>query len=496
MSKGSAWYLEELSEEAEIRRIFGKLLQICFGKNAGSGFICGGKWKSVEGKDFDIGERPFLNAFNKSQKAKTAFTKVTLARFLALVVREDKIKEVIEFIRGLEYLGEFDFASANYEMFRKCNKIAEDNSGDKQKTGECINNIASYDYVFDKKCYTCPICMIYKGLQYIEKNYKEFVYRNKSVLSEYKEYEDKALVEEIFQAISDFEIEFDVGTFDEAKVCELYNKCIKCVGISDVLDEKLAYIKLYTARFLNWPYFKSCLFELGYYNVEGIVYLLLNSALNIIMSCEEKNVKLLFEIETERIISYISLAYQKPFELQYCGKHEGIILSGENILEFADTDEARLALYIELWNLSVHLFKTHDAEEYMKKIEELLSDNDNNLLIKELAAKYYIYRYMNAWDERENTKNKLAEISSVFRKSGVYSDTLEIALALFLDTDCKNPNRTNANGNYYAEIKKIYGYGLEEEMKIGLPQCPSRYKRVFGDNMLGEYLSRYRNQRR
>lgn len=479
-------YVNSFGPEKELRQFFLKLLNKCLGMTSGSGYAP----KNIDTNFMCNDRRPFSNAFNKTKsKNNNVFTNKIIGDFLELILRSNKIEEAINIIETSEFQKAIKQSDYKLVKMNTCENIKEEKSGI-NKYGICIKKIIDGES-FNTECDGCPVKWIYSILQYIESNYWYIVSIDKTIPQEYLNQNKKKLVESIFNDIKKFESNFNADNCNEEKTCELFNSCIRCYEIQDVADEKLAYVKWYTAHICNWPFFKSCLFQLKIYD-ENLIYSLLVSASRIMKVCQTNNWELLGNIETEKIISYISLAYQNPFAVEYCEKYNDIIINCKRILSFAIPDDIKLSIYIEMWNLSIHSLKNLYVEEFRIKIEEILVKKLKSSIVKqELTAKYYTYQYMYNLRDRTSIEQLLPKIAMDLRKRQTNSDTMDIASELFLNADRQNSNMYTQNP--YLTIKAVKGLGSTEETTKRLPGYPSRYKRVFGDNSLLDYLERYRN---
>lgn len=486
--KKNPWYVDSYGPEKELRQFFLELLNKCLGMKSGSGYAP----KNIDTSFMCNDRRPFINAFNKAKsKNNNVFTNKIIGDFLELIVRYSKIEEAKNIIETSKFQKAIQQSDYKLEKIDTCENIKEEKSGI-NKYGRCIEKIINGES-FNSECEGCPIKWIYSTLQNIESNYWNIISIDQTIPQEYLNQSKKELVNCIFNDIQKFESNFNTDICNEETTGNLFNSCIRCYEIQDVADEKLAYVKWYTAHICNWPFFKSCLFQLKHYD-ENLIYSLLVSASRIMKVCETNNWEFLSNIETEKIISYISLAYQNPFAMEYCERYSDIILNCERILSFAVPDDIMLSIYIEMWNLSMHSLKTLYAEKYRIKIEEILdAKSDSSIVKQELTAKYYTYQYMYNLKDRTSVEHILSKTAMYLRKRQVISDTIDIASELFLNTESKKSNMYSQNQNPYITIKAVKGFGVTEELLKQLPDCPSRYKRVFGDNSLLDYLERYRN---
>lgn len=482
------WYMNLYGPKKELRVLFSKLLEEGLGMTSGSGHIP--RNININTTFICSSGRPFTNIFNRNKNENNVFTKKILGDFLELALRLNKINEVIQIIESSKFKEAINPTGYRMEKITNCINIKEEIDG-LCKYGRCIEKIINGES-FNKECEDCPIKWIYTSLQKIESNYWEIVSEDKNISRKFLCQSDEILIDKIYEDIISFESKFGESTCNEIQAIELFNSCIRCFEIQDVANKKLAYVKWYTAHLCNWPYLKSCLLQVNHYD-ENTIYSLLASASKIMKVVNINDGDLLGFIESEKIISYISLAYQNPFAMGYCESYDDIITNCMRILSLKISDNVKLTIYIELWNLSIHTLKYLKADKYKLKIDDMLNKSlstDNKW--KEAKAKYYTYQYMYNTVDSITVENLLKKTAKDLRDRKMYSDSFEVISEVFLNKDKKSGDIFKTI-NPHITLKAIKGFEPTEERIKKLPDCPSNYQRVFGDNQLITFFENYRS---
>ena len=505
--KKSRWYTEGKNPEKELRILLSELLEKCLEIENGLSYT----------EDSD--KRPFTNAFNMTDKMKNhnIFIPSIRCKFLELALRKNRIDKAFEIIQKSK-LGIF-FNATNNEYNSKNLEQCSDKEqyGENSENYECIENILNKKK-FKDSCEKCPVKLIYEGLGYIEEQYR--IKCKKKILKKYDSSETEKIVEDIYDDIQEFEKKVRNKKVEIKSVEDLFKKCIQCREIKDVSDYKLAYIKWYTARLYTWPYFKSHLLQDDKENEkydESIVYSLLRSASVICNSMQiiEDEFQLCYNIEMDKIISYLSLAYQNPFIMKYCEKSEEILDSCSRLIKICPESQYQLELYTEMWNLEFHIHKKSD-NEYGRKVENLLKEkypemwnllsdtlkeSENKYgrkvddLLKEKGSgiegeRYYTYLYVNNLCKCEKPKLILSAKAYRLRKEKLYNDTIDMITKLFFSkafAESRNPG---------LDLIRIKGYdenvkNRDIEDSIIPPSPPSTYQRIYGDDIIISRISIY-----
>lgn len=483
MSK-KPWYINDIGPNKDLRIFFNTLLRECIGMTSGSGEI-----NDIDVKYISDQKRPFVNAFSSSQKGKHIFTPKICQNFLELTLRRNSINKAVQIIKSSDY-GFFckNLDKCDFKKIELCSSIQPNHN---HEYLECIKFVSDNKH-FKKTCGNCPVKLIYDALPNIENECRTRFIGQKKILENYVSPEDKKTISSIYEYIQKFENDFKNKPFTTDIICELFNTCVQCINIKDVYDIKMAYVKWYTARLCTWPYFKSCLLQLDKYD-ESIVYSLLRSASAICsaLPITKEYLKLFCDIEIDKIISYISLAYQNPFAINYCESPETILTNCSRIIEVQSDCQTLLDLCTEIWNLTLHAQKGSDF--YKEKIEYLSQQNQTLD-----STKYYVYSYLYNLCGCEIPKKLLSQKAKQLKNNGAYDDTINIMTEIFL-AKASGDNNFFDSGNPYVDIMTAKGNDTAEintgVEKTNIPAAPSTYKRTYGDNMLTGFFEEYKKYR-
>ena len=476
MRAKNTWYLNGMDKDCDLRKLLWELLQKCLGMTSPNGELTWNVWTVY------VSKRPFINKFKEDKRKERVFTASVLADFIFLCIKRDKYYNVEEYlnkavniIRSSKYALDLEEYKEDFKL--KCKSD--------DKILECFNTIKS-NSGFTENCKNCTSAWIYRNLQKIENDYESII-SHKNVLLEYPSEEQSALVEEIYDAIEQYEN----GSLGELYAFDvlfpLINKCIQSYSIPDVADEKLAYIKWYTAHLCNWPFLKASLFYVNYYN-EFSIYQMLHSASNILNVIKSENEELLSYIESERIVSYLTIGYTMPFILFFCGNPNDIETSCHMALQRIKIPQHRLRIYIALWNLHFQL-GLDDLPEYNEYINKEFLENkaitEDFLLLK---LEYQLYQYLYIPGYREIMKQSFYwMINEFYRDTGI-SETYDIIAELFFQNDKLIYVNENWFDNPTILKVAIKGQKSLDSSNFVIPQSPKKYHRVFSEYKLSNYL--------
>lgn len=456
-----------------MEKLFAELLKECLNMEKGTSDV-----KNVNmcmmGGSIAKDRRPFINVFKGGKsRTKRVFTNTPICNFLELVIQRGTIKKAIGVIEKSKYKKalKIDYDEKIMENCEHYNK-----QRDKWHYNGCVEKkVGKTD--FEEKCNKCPIKWIYSTLQSIEVNYENIVLE---VSEKYCSDEEQELVENIYKDIRNFEMNYND---DCDKVKELYENCKECLEKldKDVKDEKLAYVKWYTAHMCNWLKIHYLIKNESYTYKEEEVYKMLYSASNIMAMCDKVKGELMADIETEKMVSYISCRYLKDGTI-----YDSIKERCERILSLPISDDTRLKIYVEIWNLSMYIEES-DAEEFRKEIESiLLKEGDRTVMRRELEAKYYLYQYMHKKEKLDLVESILEETARCLKNEQVKSVTMIVISKLFYKMAMKelDVQKTNA----VIIWKKINGLKDNESLDKLLLDCPSKYMRVYEKDLLDKWV--------
>lgn len=479
---------KEPRSDSDLRILLEKMLKECLGMATGNSEIAWNKWTSI------IPPRPFVNKFKEKKKSNRVFTDSVTANFIFLCAKrsecgnDKKVSRDCWINKAVDILHRSKFGKAipspdnlsilcdSSELFDDCTKAMRE--GKFSKT--------------DSKCSKCSVCWLYSNLKFVEENYCPIINNSLDILSDFTDDEHRQIVTDIYKSIKLFEQESPEGLCSLDKLIELYNKCNKCFEYPDVADEKIAYIKLFTARLSNWPYFKEKLLEINHYNEEWI-YCLLSSASAILRVIETADERLISQVESDKLISYLTLGYTKPFSLPYHEQPTAISSKCIKTIERVNTSEYKLMLYIELLNFYYQIDPGY-IERYSKCISELFdkSNNSAEILLLRVRFELYILFYNPAsGEQRLKTRNAINTAYCFFNETGVIPESLEFMTDMFLQwfLQCYEKNAADEflNLNPISVVYNLKGRSSFNDITFSLPQNPGRFQRIFGDYTMSQY---------
>lgn len=468
------WFTKGTDKGCAMRILFFDLLKECLGIKSYNSAIPWNEWT-------DNRTKPFSNQFKEENRNKSVFTNTALADFILLCIRRDErdktnshLKKAVDIIRCSKYT--LDLEAYHPEIALQCNGNEID---------KCYNRIKEKEgFVYDK-CKNCTVAWLFKNLQYIESNY-DLIISHKNILLEYPEVIQKSLIEDIYKKIKEYEDLPLNKCCDISILFSLFNSCIKSYTIPDVADEKLAYVKWYTAHLSNWPFFKACLLQANHYD-EFSIYQMLRSASDILQVIESNDEELLAAVECDRIVSFLTLGYIVPFSLYYCGNPDDIENNCLKSLQKIKVSNHRYRIYLMLWKLHSHLNK-NDLSKYEKEIDTIYNQNSDNAEIAVLNIEYMLYRYHCNLESRDTVKTEIVSLVKKFMNNGIFSESLAIISELFFQYDAKVSPLENFNDNskLYLALK---GRPSFDSHRFIVPDKPSKFHRIFSEYTLSQSSS-------
>lgn len=474
------WYLIGMDKDCDLRKLLLKLLQNCLGMRSPNGEITWNEWTEY------VSKRPFINKFKEEKKGERVFTASVLADFIFLCIKRDEINKVDEYLNKAVNIIRTSKYALDLEEYKEDTTL----ECKSDSIFECLNGLKS-NKGFTKKCKNCTAAWIFRNLQYIEKNYESII-SHKNVLPKYPTEEQRDLTEEIYNEIKRYEANPPEKLCTPDIVFPMFNKCIQSYDIPDVADEKLAFIKWYTAHFCNWPFLKASLFQACHYN-EFSIYQMLHSASNILSTIESQDEELLSYIENERIVSYLTIGYTMPFSLFHCGSPQDIETSCLSILQKIKKPEHRLRILIALWNMHFHL-GFNDLSEYEIQMEKIFKEEDNkneDLLL--LYLEFQLYWYLHVPGYRNNFKGSLLLMANNYYVNSGITETYDVIAELFFQHDKIYYPHENWQDNPAALLLAIKGRKDFNSQSFVAIQSPQKYHRVYLEYKLSEYFEYRRN---
>lgn len=466
------WFTKGTDKSCAMRVLFFDLLKECLGIKSYNSTIPWNTWT-------DNRTKPFSNQFKEENRNKSVFTNTVLADFILLCIKRDErdktdshLKKAVDIISCSKYT--LDLEAYRSEIALQCNGT---------KIDECYNRIKEKEgFVYDK-CKNCTVTWLFKNLQYIEGNY-DLIISHKNILLKYPEKEQESLIEDIHNEIKEYE-ELPLNKCCDISILfSLFNSCIKSYKIPDVADEKLAYVKWYTAHLSNWPFFKACLLQANHYD-EFSIYQMLRSASDILQVIESNDEELLAAVECDRIVSFLTLGYIDPFSLYYCGNPDDIENNCLKSLQKIKKPCYKYRMYLMLWKLHIHLGK-NDLTEYEKEIDYIYNQNSDDTDFMLLNSEYQLYRYHHDLKKRSSVKEILISQINNFRENESIPETFDIISELFLQYDAKISPSGNLNDNPAALYLALKGRQSFDSHTFIIPDKPSEFHRIFSEYTLSQ----------
>lgn len=467
------WFEEGTDKDCDMRRLLFKLLKECLKIKSFNSPI---KWNVWTGNR----SKPFSNAFRKETRSNTVFTKTILADFILLCIKKDEkdkkdkdnsLKQAVDIINRSKYAHALKADQSEISL-QDCNTGID----------ECYNRMKDDDG-FDDECKDCTVKWLFEKLQYIESNYNSII-SQKNILPKYPDKEQESLIEDLYEKIKEYEeLPLD-KCCDISRLRTLFNSCIKSYGIPDVADEKLAYVKWYTAHLSNWPFFKACLLHANHYD-EFSIYQMLRSASDILQVIQSNNEVLLTAVECDRIVSFLTLGYVNPFYLYYCGNPDDIENNCLKSLQKITEPCYRYRIYLLLWKLHSHLNK-NDLSTYEKEIDTIYNQNSDNAEIALLNIEYRLYRYHYDLGNRKTAKTAIVSLVKKFKNNSTIPESLDIISELFYNYDEKNSPNEDKNDNLAVLYLELKGRQNFDSHIFIIPSKPSEFHRIFSEYTLSQ----------
>lgn len=325
-------------------------------------------------------ERKFSNVFREDKSPDSIYS-LTIMQSIVSLVKNYKIKfsksNIEDEIRSIIVKSKFNISDPkSFKMFN-CKEIKN-----------CVYD-ENYRNCERKGCFQY---WLITTLEHIESNYWSILNNSEYIASSYDKQNNKEIIEKIYSDITNYENDFYKCKDYLTDTVALFNSCIRCWNIQDVMDEKLAYVKWFTARLSTWPFFRACLYEVNHYD-EKVVFQLLNSASKILSSIDKRDDKevdeLWSKVEIDRITSYISLAYVAPFHLTNIISYKNLSGLIETKLHSIDSNlSAKLSIRLWCLNYLTEVENSQKHNQILKKIEQ----SKKKYILS--SVEYSLYRYM------------------------------------------------------------------------------------------------------
>ena len=400
------------------------------------------------------------------------------------LVDHKKIDKCVDTIRKSEfgfaitYDCDEKFDYTRFEHFEKCKKC-------KENCCHCLRN--------GEKCSKCSVDWIIRNLCKIEDDFDELYLAAKKCNKDYNSNEEKGRIEDLYNSIQEFEK--NINSIDTSRLLYISNSCIsllcdyknskeKNIYIKKrlVSDYKMGYVMWYTAHLLRWPRLRWMKDDTGSEIREEDLYPLLRDSYIILKECyrEKKDVgcvkDILCRVQSERIISYLSLAKCAPFWYIGLNNPYEIILQTKEMLEEFKEDKGldTLELKVEFCNFCYEIGAKGIGWSLFCEIEDAYK---NKKFGDHLEKKFILYRLV--WEKNWDFKEKWN-----FEEEWGNRDTADVTSKLIIDIwafycfyeDIKCWTIIEKKCNDFQII--LNERKSENKEKI---ECPSSWIRVYGD---------------
>lgn len=321
-------------------------------------------------------------------------------------------------------------------------------------------------------------------LKHIESDYWSILNDSQYIVPYYDKKEDMEIVEEIYGDITNYERDF-YNCKDLLKdTVDLFNSCIRCWNIQDVKDKKLAYVKWFTARLSNWPFFRGCLYQVNHYD-EKVVFQLLNSASKILSNVDKRDDKevddLWSKVETDRLTSYIALAYVDSFHLANIISYKKLRGLIETKLYSIDSNlSAKLS--IRLWCLN-YLTEGESSEKHKQILKKIDESKEKSILS---SLEYNLYRYMFNPNFFKHVEDKFELLNSC---TDILNNNLDevYTLSWLFCNQYSNDSYNKSLNNKYSVMRNLCGNVLDYKYSCCSPAVYTRP--LFDFTLLEDFLA-------
>lgn len=491
-NKRNDWFYkaEDPGPDSDLRILLYEMLKECLGMATYNGEITWNRWKST------VPSRPFINKFKEKKKGDRVFTDSVTANFIFLCANRseygnDKIKVCRDhwLNKAADIIHKSKFGKAvsspdNQSIL--CDECDFFNCAEAMRTGEFSKPDSGYHSC--EKCRKCLVLWMYSSFNFIEMNYWSIINDSINILYDFTDDKHRQTIDDAYQSIKRFELKPSQELCSLDRLIELYNKCNDCFEYPDVADEKIAYIKWFTARLCNWPYFKTKLIEINRYNEEWIHYLL-NSASDILRTAESTDEKLISRVGGDKLISYLTLGYMRPFSLTHYEQPEVIASKCLKAIEQVSVPENKLTLYIELLN-----FRYQTDPKYTDRCDtlilELFSKCDISAEILLLRVRYELYTFLynlSSKEQKHKVGNAINSAYCFFNQSGMIPESLDFMTEVFFEYYEKYAADEFFNSNPAAVMCDLKGCSSINDVIFSQPQNPCIFQRIFGDYVMPQY---------
>ena len=356
--------------------------------------------------------------FREIERKKPKKIKTPICYFLELLIRKDSdtypaVYKTINLIKA-----NFLFGAAYHDKEQDNNLYI--NCPDKNLIPnnfcKCINRFSSESKGIDSSCKNCPIYKIYKSLREMWDSYelvKENTSKRYNIYVLDTENPDTSPIDDAYNSIMDYESKEHIYYKSPYKTMDQISKFNEIFEYINTPNEQMAYVKWYSGHLASWPYlidlykkksdhYKQGSFSTFIKNNEEYIWRSEMAAVAICLKLIEKgdhkwtNPHLPYNAAIDRLVSslYMHHKYHSYYYLPL--QYDTFINECNKILTIPADINAKLGLYIEMWNFSCCLGQYGNADMYADKIENLFKTKSLTTQAENtLKIRYLIYKYFN-----------------------------------------------------------------------------------------------------
>lgn len=395
--------------------------------------------------------------FREIERKKPKKIKTPICYFLELLIRKDSdtypaVYKTINLIKA-----NFLFGAAYHDKEQDNNLYI--NCPDKNLIPnnfcKCINRFSSESKGIDSSCKNCPIYKIYKSLREMWDSYelvKENTAKRYNIYVLDTENPDTSPIDDAYNSIMDYESKEHIYYKSPYKTMDQISKFNEIFEYINTPNEQMAYVKWYSGHLASWPYlidlykkksdhYKQGSFSTFIKNNEEYIWRSEMAAVAICLKLIEKgdhkwtNPHLPYNAAIDRLVSslYMHHKYHSYYYLPL--QYDTIINECNKILTIPADINAKLGLYIEMWNFSCCLGQYGNADMYADKIENLFKTKSLTTQAENtLKIRYLIYKYFNNQLNYVETIKQIIACAKALRKANQYNDTVKYMTGFFKST--------------------------------------------------------------
>ena len=380
--------------------------------------------------------------FREIERKKPKKIKTPICYFLELLIRKDSdtypaVYKTINLIKA-----NFLFGAAYHDKEQDNNLYI--NCPDKNLIPnnfcKCINRFSSESKGIDSSCKNCPIYKIYKSLREMWDSYelvKENTAKRYNIYVLDTENPDTSPIDDAYNSIMDYESKEHIYYKSPYKTMDQISKFNEIFEYINTPNEQMAYVKWYSGHLASWPYlidlykkksdhYKQGSFSTFIKNNEEYIWRSEMAAVAICLKLIEKgdhkwtNPHLPYNAAIDRLVSslYMHHKYHSYYYLPL--QYDTIINECNKILTIPADINAKLGLYIEMWNFSCCLGQYGNADMYADKIENLFKTKSLTTQAENtLKIRYLIYKYFNNQLNYVETIKQIIACAKALRKASL-----------------------------------------------------------------------------